>query len=208
VNGTVTLNNTSGSIVADGGNGGGFSGFPCGSGGGGGAGGAIRIIANTIGGNGRLFARGGRRPEDSAQAGAGAIRLEAVNNTFPVTFTDPVAARSNTPGPIVNPFTPSVTVTAVGGRPVPEVPQGNFGAVDVQIPVPGPAAIDLVTEGVPTGTTVQVKVKARIGAAPVSQDVTLSNCDATAHCLASVTFDLAAGTYAVEARATFQLPGL
>jgi hypothetical protein len=206
-NGTVTLTYTAGAIIADGGNGGVPGTSPCGSGGAGGVGGAIRVIANTITGGGRLFARGGRRWEDNAQAGAGAIRLEAVNNPFPVNFADPIASRSTTPGPIVNPFTPSVTVTAVAGKPVPVTPQGVYGGIDVQVPVPGPAAIDLVTEGVPTGTTVQVKVKPRVGAPPVSQDVTLANCDATAMCLASVTFDLAAGTYAIEARATFQTPG-
>ena len=168
----------------------------------------MRLIANTITGGGRLFARGGRRYEDGVQTSNGTIRLEAVNNTLGVTLTDPIASRSLTPGPIVNPFTPSVKVTAVAGKAVPDVPQGVFGAVDVQVPVPGPSAIDFVTDGVPTGTTVTVKVKPRVGPPPVSQDVTLTNCDATAHCQASVTFDLAAGTYAVEARATFQAPGL
>ena len=203
-NGTITLNNTSNSIIANGGNGGGHTGSPCASGGAGGGGGAIRLVANTIAGSGRLSARGGVRFEDAAQAASGAIRLEAVNNSLGVTLADPVASRSTTPGPIVNPFTPTVAVTAVGGRPVPAVPQGVFGAIDVQVPVPGPSAIDLQTDGVPSGTTVQVMVKPRVGAAAVSQNVTLTNCDAQSRCLASATFDLAAGTYAVEARATFQ----
>ena len=137
-------------------------------------------------------------------AGSGAIRLEAITNTLGVSLTDPVASRTQTPGPLVNPFTPSVTVTAVGGQPVPVPPQGVFGAVDVQVPVPGPTAIDLATDGVPVGTTVEVKVKPRVGSLPIAQNVTLTNCDGTGRCLASVTLDLAAGVYAVEARATFQ----
>jgi hypothetical protein len=162
------------------------------------------MIANTIAGPGRIFARGGRRNDDNQSAGSGAIRLEAVVNTLGVTLTDPVASRSPTPGPIVNPFTPNVTVTAVAGLPVPSPPQGVFGAVDVQLPVPGPAAIDLSTDGVPVGTTVEVKVKPRVGGAPITQSVTLTNCDGSGRCLATLTIDLAAGTYAVEARATFQ----
>jgi hypothetical protein len=208
-NGTITLNNANGntgSIWADGGSGGGATSFSCASGGGGGAGGALRLIANTITGAGRIFARGGRRWEDGLQAGAGVIRMESFTNNINVTFTDPVASRTTTPGPLVNPFTPSVVVTAVAGQPVPAAPQGVFGGIDVQIPSPGPAAIDLASDGVPAGTIVEVKVKPRVGAPALAQNVTLANCDGSGHCLASITFDLAAGLYAVEARATFQSP--
>jgi hypothetical protein len=205
-NGTVTVNNTGGGIIADGGAGGGASGFSCATGGGGGGGGAIRIIANTLNGSGRLYARAGRRWEDSVAAGSGTIRLEALTNTFNVTMTDPVASRTSSPGPIVNPFTPRVAVTAVAGQPVGETPQGVYGAVDIQVPVPGPTAIDLATDGVPVGTTVNVTVKPRVGTLAITQSVTLSNCDGAGRCLANVTVDLGAGVYAVEARATFQLP--
>jgi hypothetical protein len=205
-NGTIAVDGPGAAINADGGNGGNSNGT-CASGGNGGSGGAIRLIATTITGNGRVFARGGRRPDDGALASGGGIRMEAVTNTFGVTFSDPVASRTATPGPIVNPFAANVAVTAVAGQPVPQVPQGVFGGIDVQVSAPGPAAIDFVTNGVPTGTTVQVRVKPRVGAAPISQDVTLVNCDASLHCLASATFDLAAGSYTIEARATFQTPG-
>jgi hypothetical protein len=203
-NGTITVNNFNGSIFADGGIGSSSNGSPCASSGAGGSGGAIRVIANTIAGSGRILARGGRRNDDNLLASGGAIRLEAISNTLGVTLTDPVASRSQTPGPLVNPFTPSVTVTAVAGQAVPAPPQGVFGAVDIQLPVPGPAAIDLATDGVPVGTTVEVKAKPRVGGPPITQNVTLTNCDGTGRCLASLTIDLAAGIYAVEARATFQ----
>jgi hypothetical protein len=203
-NGTITVNNFNASILADGGLGNLSNGSPCASSGAGGAGGAIRVIASTIAGTGRILARGGRRNDDNQIAGAGAIRLEAITNTLGVTLTDPVASRTQTPGPLVNPFTPTVTVTAVAGQAVPAPPQGVFGAVDVQLPVPGPTAIDLSTDGVPLGTTVEVKVKPRVGGFPITQNVTLTNCDGTGRCLASLTIDLAAGIYAVEARATFQ----
>jgi hypothetical protein len=130
--------------------------------------------------------------------------MEAVSNTLGTSFTDPVASRSPTPGPIVNPFTPHVTVTAVAGQAVALTPQGVFGAVDVQLAAPGPAAIDLATDGVPVGTIVEVKVKPRLGSPAITQNVTLTNCDGSGRCLASLTLDLAAGTYSIEARATFQ----
>ena len=206
-NGSITIGNFGGGIVADGGNGGSPNGFPCASSGAGGAGGGIRVLANTIAGPGRIMARGGRRAEDSAQAGSGAIRLEALTNTFGVASADPVASRTAVPGPIVNPFTPTITLTSVAGQPVPPTPQGFAGGVDVQVPVPGPTAIDLATEGVPSGTSVEVKVKPRVGGLPITQNVTLTNCDATESCLASLTLDLAAGVYTIEARATFQSPG-
>jgi hypothetical protein len=110
------------------------------------------------------------------------------------------------PGPIVNPFTPKVSVTAVGGLPVPAFPQGVYGAIDVQVPAPGPTAIDLSTDGVPTGTVVEVKVKPRVGGPAIVQNVTLTNCDGSGRCLAGITLDLGAGNYSVEARATFQQP--
>jgi hypothetical protein len=204
-NGTITLSDANfGSILADGGAGGFWNSSSCASGGAGGSGGAIRLIANTIAGTGRISARGGSRRDDGALASSGAIRLEAISNTLGVSLTDPAASRTQTPGPLVNPFTPTVTVTAVAGLAVPAPPQGVFGLVDIQVPVPGPAAIDLSTDGVPVGTTVEVKAKPRVGLPPITQSVTLTNCDGTGRCLASLTIDLAAGVYAIEARATFQ----
>jgi hypothetical protein len=56
------------------------------------------------------------------------------------------------------------------------------------------------------GTVVNVTVKPKIGGAPVTTPVTLGNCDVNGTCLASATFDLAAGAYFIEARATFTTP--
>jgi hypothetical protein len=58
----------------------------------------------------------------------------------------------------------------------------------------------------PSGTTVAVTVKPRIGGPPVSQTVPLGNCDVSGGCDALATFNLGAGAYVVEARATFQIP--
>ncbi|HXH06874.1 MAG TPA: hypothetical protein VNI83_09825, partial [Vicinamibacterales bacterium] len=199
-NGTITID---GSIIAEGGDRGFNASSTCASAGGGGSGGALRLVASSITGTGSLLARGGVNAS-GVRASPGSIRIEALSNSFPmVSNADPDAVGS-LPGPIVNPLTPTVAITAVGGQPVPQPPQGGYGAIDVQIPAPGPTAIDLRTSGVPAGTTVEVKVKPRVGGTPATGQATLGSCDAAGVCQGSVTFDLPAGSYVIEARATFQ----
>jgi hypothetical protein len=118
--------------------------------------------------------------------------------------TDPPAQRIVGPTPLANPVAPSVSITSVGGNVVPAVPQGTFGTIDVVIPVPGATSIDLATSGIPGGTTVLVTVKPRLGAQPLSTSVPLSTCNAAGNCQATAVFNLVAGAYVVEARATFQ----
>ncbi len=200
-NGTLTID---GQIVADGANGGGMGNPYCASTGGGGSGGAVRLLATTINGSGYVYARAGSSGSVPPQPGA--IRMEALNNNLSVGNTTPLATRAPGPGPIANPITPTVTITSVGGQPVPQPPQGVFGIADLVLAAPGQTAVGLSTAGVPTGTTVNVTVKPRVGGGPIVTPVTLASCDANGACLATVTFDLAAGAYFVEARATFQTP--
>ena len=203
--GTITIN---GQINADGTNGGSYSSSQsCASNGGGGSGGAVRLLATTItgGASASVTAKGGN--QNGLGSGVpGAIRLEALFNNLAVSATDPQASRAPGPGPIVNPITPSVAITTVGGLAVPATPGGGTGAIDVVIAVPGPTPVAFTTAGVPVGTIVNVTVKPKIGGAPVTTPVTLSNCDVNGTCLASATFDIAAGTYFIEARATFTTP--
>jgi hypothetical protein len=202
VNGTTTIN---GSITADGGSYGVESNANCSSAGGAGSGGAIRILANAISGSGSLFARGGNLRQ-GGRAGAGAIRVEALTNTMAVSATDPLAARTPGPGPVASLVNPSVAITSVAGQAISTTPQGVYGLVDLVLPVPGATSIDFSTSGVPTGTTVNVTVKPRVGGAPTTNTILLSNCDANSNCLGTTSFTLAAGSYYVEARATFQTP--
>jgi hypothetical protein len=202
-NGPITIE---GAIDADGGDRGFGGNGSCASAGGAGSGGAIRLLANTITtstGGQRMLARGGVN-RFGGRAGAGSIRLEALNINLGPSQTDPVATRAPGPGPLTNPITPTVAITAVGGQAVPAPPQGGYGAVDVTLPAAGPAAVDIATSGVPTNTVVEVKVKPRVGGAPVAANVTLTDCDTAGACTASVVFDLAAASYFFEARATFQ----
>ena len=191
-NNTVTVN---GQLVADGGQAGGAANFSCAYFGGRGSGGALRVIANSITGTGDLYARPG-----------GKTRLEAFSITFPATSSSPIASRAPAPGPIVNPLTPTVRVTDVGGQAVPPQPTGAFRGIDVILPAPGSFDIGLATNGVPSGTIVEVTVKPRVGAAPFMANVTLTNCDPGGNCIASTTMNLPGGAHVVEARATFRTP--
>ena len=202
VNGTLTLN---GSIQAFGGDDGSESNSSCASGGGGGSGGAVRLLATSISGSGGVSAYGGLN-RAGGRAGTGAIRMEALTNTLLVSATDPLAVRTPGPGPIANIVNPTVSITAVAGQPISATPQGAYGITDLVLPVPGPTSVDFSTSGVPSGTTVNVTVKPRVGGAPTTNTVALTNCDANGNCLATTSFTLAAGAYFVEARATFQTP--
>jgi hypothetical protein len=200
--GTITIN---GQIIADGASGGSYGGDPnCSSNGGGGSGGAVRLLATTITGSGNVYARGGTG--GVGPVANGAVRMEALNNEMTVGQTTPLSTRAAGPGPVVNPVTPTVALTTVGGQPVPSPPGGGAGAIDLVLLAPGPTPIAFSTTGVPTGTIVDVTVKPRVGGVPVTTPVTLGNCGANGTCLESVTFDLAAGAYFVEARATFTRP--
>jgi len=200
-NGTVTVN---GAILADGGTNG-FEATGCGGRGGAGSGGAIRIVASTITGSGFLGARGGFVDCCTRTGGPGIVRLESVNNILPAGNTDPPASRSSVPGPVTNPFSPAVRITTVAGQPVPVPATGGSGGVDVFIPAPGPTQIDVSTSSVPSGTTLEVTIKPRLGSNVVKLNAPLSNCDTAGNCIATVVPTLASGGYSIEARATFQV---
>lgn len=206
-NSTITINGT---INADGGNGGSPSNGGCSSFGHGGSGGAVRLVANTIQGSGTINARGGLLFANFNRAGAGRIRMEAITNTLSGNNTDPVASRAFAPGPIVNPFNPTVRILTVGGNSIPAPPQGVFGKVDIILPAPGITPIVLQTQGVPAGTVLKVTIKPRVNGAPIIQNATLgangSTCDGSGTCTTTINVDLAAGAYTIEAQATLQTP--
>lgn len=202
-NGTITVG-SSASLTANGGDRGDPNSSSCARWGGGGSGGAIRLVANRIAGSGQLSAQGGLNIF-SQRPNPGSIRMEAIVNEFSADNTNPVASRSPAPGPLTNPLTPSVRITAVNGAPPPPNPQGAVGQVDVILPAPGITVIGFTTTGVPSGTVVDVTVKPRVGASALTASVPLSNCDPDGSCAASATFTLGSGAFTIEARATFQV---
>jgi hypothetical protein len=196
-NGTMTIQNYD--LTADGGSGGSVGNGGCANGGGGGSGGAIRLVAARLidGGNARLWASAGFGGHNSSSGTIGRIRLESLDASAQTAFAPQIAAlRVTGPGPIANPVSPTVRITSVGGQTLPAIPQGGYGAIDVVLPAPGVTGVDVATSGVPSGTTVLVTISAT---------VPLTTCDASGDCTATTAFTLAAGAYAVEARATFQV---
>lgn len=205
-NGTITINDYQ--LLADGARGGDPDNGSCAWGGGGGSGGAIRLLANRLVhvNNANIFARPGGGAYQAPAGSPGRVRLEAMDGSALTAFsTDPPAQRIVGPTPLADPVSPTVTVTSVGGNAVPAVPQGGVGSIDVVVPVSGITPIDVSTTGIPGGTTVLVTVKPRRGAHPISETVPLSGCTGAGGCQATAMFNLAAGTYVVEARATFQV---
>jgi hypothetical protein len=204
-NGTLTLQNYF--MIANGGTGGSVGNGNCARGGAGGAGGAVRLVASRLvdGGTGQLFAQGQGSGFSGGAGTPGRIRLESIDTSAQTQFfTDPPALRVTGPGPLSNPVSPTVSITQVGGNPIPPLPNGYLGSIDVVLPAPGVTGVDVATAGVPSGTTVEVKVKARVGSDPLTSVVPLT-CDSSGSCAATATFNLSAGAYVIEARATFQV---
>jgi hypothetical protein len=205
-NGTIRIVNYE--VNADGGAGGSVGNGGCARGGGGGAGGAIRLVARTLvdGGAANVRARGAGSFFGGGSGDNGRIRLESIDTSAQTQFfTEPAAVRVNGPGPLANPIAPTVSITNVGGNTVSSLPTGYLGSIDVVLPTPGVTGVNVATTGVPSGTSVEVKVKPRVGADPLASTVPLTNCDTQGNCSATATFNLSAGAYVVEARATFQV---
>ena len=100
--------------------------------------------------------------------------MEAIFNTFAADNTSPVAVRAPAPGPLVNPITPTVRITGIDGAATPAEPDRLPEPVDMIVDAPGVIQVDLATTDVPAGTDVEVTVKPKVGAPPVSQNVTLA----------------------------------
>jgi hypothetical protein len=168
--GTITVN---GSLIANGGRGG--NGAPEAYGGGGGSGGGIRLVANAIAGNGGIGATGGAPGTTccafagGSSGGNGIVRLES----FAFTYSGSVlpGASFSTPGLVVPPGLPSLTIASIGGSAPPANPAGNFSTVDVALPStvtnPVPVVVTATNIPVPTGVTVQAR--------PQFGDVTSTN---------------------------------
>ncbi len=149
---------------------------------------------------------GGYRIDGSSSGTDGRIRMESLDASAQTQFQmTPVGLRVTGPSPVVNPLSPTVRITSINGQLPPAVPQGGYGAIDVVLPAPGVTGVDVATSGVPSGTTVLVTVKPRIGGAALSATVPLNACNTAGECTATTAFNLAAGAYFVEARATFQV---
>lgn len=176
--GTITVN---GSITANGGRGAnGISPNACywwgcgdtsfrSGGGGGGAGGSVRLIANTIAGNGTITATGGEGGYGHSYgrggtASAGRIRLETWNFTRSAQ-TNPNFSVKWYPAAIAPTAMPTLAITSVGGVAVPAIVKGDTKTPDIQLPpnTTNPVKIIVSAANMPVGTTVTVKALSSLG---------------------------------------------
>jgi len=203
-NGSVTI---TGTLSANGGDGGAPGNADCASGGGGGSGGAIRIVTDTLTGSGRVEALGGAGGGATGADGApGRLRFEALTNTFGAN-TSPPAARVRTPGALTTAANPAVFIQDIEGATVPELPQGFLNEIDIIVSAPGLVGFGLESRDVPAGTELEVSVKPNLGGDPILQRILLDagDCQGGA-CTVRGSVLLTPGGYVFEARATFEVP--
>ena len=132
-------------------------------GGGAGSGGAIRLIANTLQGEGAIKAPGGGGPCGSASVSYGRIRLEACSN-HRVSVSDPPFT-FGPPGVVFLSTNPTINVTAIAGESVTWPPAGSLTDPDVYLPTTftNPATISVTASNVPVDTVFKVIVTPAYG---------------------------------------------
>ena len=175
--------------------------------GGSGSGGAIRLVAETIAGEGALSALGGSNSIvtscgtscNGGEGSIGRIRLETVTLDRG-SNTTPTYSRAVVPGPAFPAPLPSLAITAVGGIVVPAAPTG---AEDVLLPatIINPVSIDVVTTNIPVGTTINVSVSGIFAAAAITSSDTVVGTDASG--TASVSLTLPDGGSFLQATTSF-----
>lgn len=161
----------SGEVRANGGNGSNAGGGNRGSGGG--SGGGIRLISDSISGNGVLRALGGAGGTGSVSAtggngAVGRIRVEAFTNDLIDTGNPAfsLGVPEETPRIFRDSATPAIRSVTLGGEPVPEDPRAelSFPNTDVTLPEAGTMTLVIEAENVPFDSEVLVRVVRRTGA--------------------------------------------
>ncbi|KAF0247656.1 MAG: hypothetical protein FD167_2943 [bacterium] len=134
-----------------------------------GSGGAIKLVANTISGNGILRAEPGKNGSGFPLGSQGFIRVEAFTLT---SFTPSIPQFSpqpilGLPNPIEIPNAPQLKIVSVAGVLAPTNPVGSLaGAADITLPAtqPNPVTVVLEAVNVPTGVFADVRLTPSTGA--------------------------------------------
>lgn len=179
----------SGTITANGGNGGSLSGC-FNAGGGGGAGGGIRLLAPTVSGSGTLSALGGGGGGFQGTNGSkGAIRLEAFTDNFagsisgtPLTLGSPFSTFIPATGP------PSVAIASINGVNVSQTPTGVLATPDVSIDTTSPVQMTVQANFIPPGTVITLHVFSDNGTDQTVQTTPLQGTLQSSTATATVTF--------------------
>ena len=181
-----------------------------GGGGGGGSGGSIRLISNTLTGNGTLSAVGGNFGYGWLQSGGvgsvGRIRFEAETVQRTAATTPPLTL--SYPNAVEPPNMPSLKISAIGGVSVPSVPKGSFGAPDVILPfnTKNPVTVTVSATNIPLGQTVTVSSTPSGGEA-ASTSGTLSGTEASSSVDVSLNISTAYPSL-ITATVTYQLAAM
>lgn len=178
----------------------------------GGSGGAVRLVATTISGNGRIYANGGCRNNNGARrqdcgitgsgwlrgGSQGRIRLEAEAITF-TGVSEPTFTK-DVPGPVFLADVPSLRIASVAGQTVPDSPTGN---ADIALPADttGPVEVAFQTRNVPVGNTVLLRMVPAYGA-PV-EVISPAIAGTSSNGTAAVSVTLPAGPSTLQATTTY-----
>lgn len=202
---TITL---SGTIRANGGN----VPFVPDNGGGGGSGGAIRLVADSVTGNGLMQATGGGNGNGGGAGGFGRIRVDGnqitINPSSPnFKFGAPGAVAQIWPGSNA----PSLRCVSIAGLSIPLDPHAslNFPSSDVTITPGQTNPVDLVIEAdnvpvSPVLSTVSVRIVRKTGAVTTVNATFVSGNGA--HSMWTASVSLAGGFSAIQARAVLPPP--
>ncbi len=155
-----------GSVTANGGDGGPRGAFiTCDLSGGAGSGGAIRLVAPEITGTGSLAAVNGNFGCSATSTSSGIVRLEAFNLTYTGAST-PMYNTSASPGPVTAASTPplinlpTLSITSVGGIASSANPTGSYTSADISLPATAvnPVPVNLTATNTPVGTVFTVRL--------------------------------------------------
>ncbi len=167
--------------------------------GGGGSGGAIRLVAETIFGEGAINANpAARNCVEGAVGGEGRVRLEA-NQIGRSSPTEPLASIS-APQVLFVPNFPTVSIVSIGGIAAPSAPTGMN---DVVLPfnTPNPVTVELQATQIPLGTEVEVTIIPRVGNRIIGTSSPLAGTSELS--TGSVSMDLPEGSSTILAAAEF-----
>lgn len=187
----------SGNIITRGGSGG-SPGAAGGGGGGGGAGGAIRLVANTIAGNGYLYVYGGGGSSGTYNSASypsggkgapGYIRVEAYDYTTFNPSADPIFISFALPHETAPANAPQLSITSVAGIAAPASPLGSLhGVPDIVVPTSqtNPVTVAIRGTNIPLGAVVQVTLTPASGQRATAQSGALAGTEAASEATASV----------------------
>jgi hypothetical protein len=162
--GTITISG-GGYITAHGGN----PGSGGGSGAGSGAGGSIRLMANTIQGNGNLQIGAYGTSCAAANGVPGLVRLEAFQQQFSGSIDGTFYSASPFKTFIPSATSPSISVVSVAGVPVNPNPSGSFQLPDVTINNAAAVPIVIQANNIPAGTVIQLQIFSENGSSQTVQ---------------------------------------